>query len=182
MSPRAAAAPRTRTADAPAPPSRLSTVLVCGVLMLATLMAVLLLNIALSRGSYTQAKLAQRQTLLAEQEQQLSQQLDDARAPGVLDARAKALGMVPDPDPGYLRLSDGAVLGAPTSASTPSAAPSATAASSPTPSTPSTSSTSRAGGAATPSTAPAAGQSAGRSSSGPSRQGAPSSPPTSAAD
>jgi hypothetical protein len=143
------------------PGSRLPAVLASGVVMLATLMAVLLLNIALSRGSYADQTLTDRQTQLAEREQALREQLAASEAPGALDARARALGMVPAGDPGYLRLTDGTVLGKPEPATAPT--PSATApvegspASSPSASTPS----------AAPTTSPTA-------TSSPSSTGAPS--------
>ena len=132
--PRRAARPSER-ASAPAPRlevlevqgrpgRRLPVAVFCAAVMLATLMAVLLVNIALSRGSYESHELAQRRTTLVEQEQALSEELAAAAAPGALADRARALGMVPSTDPGFVRLSDGTVTGEPEPAAADAPAPS----------------------------------------------------------
>jgi hypothetical protein len=120
----AAPAPRAPRRQGPrlavvAPPpvrSRGPFALVCAALLAGTLVSLLLLNIALSRGSYREHELEQRRADLADQQQALSERLAAEAAPGRLAQRAAALGMVSNPNPVFLRLSDGAVLGAPTPA------------------------------------------------------------------
>ncbi|MFC5791755.1 hypothetical protein EDM22_12905 [Agromyces tardus] len=78
--------------------------------------AQLLLSIAMTQGAYELDGYQIRQAQLARDEAKLSEDLDGVESPQFLAANAEALGMVPNSDPVYLRLSDGAVLGVPTAA------------------------------------------------------------------
>ncbi len=79
------------------------------------LMAQLLLSIVLSNGAYQISALQAQQTELSRDAQTYTEQLDVLKSPQNLSARAEALGMVMSTAPAvYLRLSDGAVIGAPT--------------------------------------------------------------------
>ena len=105
---------------------RLPFVGLCAVLLLGSLVTVLVINIALSRGSYDVYVLEQERTALAEREQQLSERLAIESSPARLSERARELGMIPNASPAFIRLSDGAVLGSPEPAD-PNAAPSVSA-------------------------------------------------------
>ena len=87
---------------------------VAGVAMI--IVAQMLLSIAVTQGAYEVDAFQIAQSKLARQEQQLREDLDRVQSPQYLAANAEALGMVPNADPVYLRLSDGAVLGEPTAA------------------------------------------------------------------
>lgn len=76
----------------------------------------LLLSIAVAQGAYEVDAYQVRQAELAREEQKLSEDLDRVESPQYLARNAEALGMVPNANPVYLRLSDGAVLGEPTAA------------------------------------------------------------------
>lgn len=78
--------------------------------------AQMLLSIAVTQGAYEVDKYQIEQAKLARQEQQLREDLDRVQSPQFLAANAEALGMVPNTNPVYLRLSDGAVLGQPEAA------------------------------------------------------------------
>jgi hypothetical protein len=82
----------------------------------AVLAGQLLLSIALSDGAYVIDGLQSKQTALARSEQLLSEDLDKLSSPQNLARNAESLGMVQNANPAYLRLSDGAVLGAPAAA------------------------------------------------------------------
>jgi hypothetical protein len=84
-----------------------------------TLVALLMLNISLSRGAFELHELEQQQALLADQQQALTEQIAAEASPGRLSEKAAGLGMVPNPNPVFLRLSDGAVLGTPAPATAP---------------------------------------------------------------
>ena len=81
--------------------------------------AVLLMNIALTRGAYDVQGVQRDVTLLSEREQALTERLAAEAAPARLSERATALGMVPSTSPAFIRLSDGAVLGVPQPAEAP---------------------------------------------------------------
>ena len=103
--------PRLRVVSAPATTrSRAGLVLGCGAVLVVGLVAVLLLNINLSRGAYEVHQLETEHTRLAEQQQTLQEQLDAEAAPPRLAERAAELGMVPAPGTAFVRLSDGKVL------------------------------------------------------------------------
>ncbi|PWJ53683.1 hypothetical protein SAMN06264364_11186 [Quadrisphaera granulorum] len=104
--------------------------MLCGAVLVASLLAALWTNIALSRGSYAEHDLQARRTLLAEQEQALQEHLQEVSSPGAVDERARQLGMVKAPERAWLVLQapqEQAVVGDPTPASspTPSGSPSA---------------------------------------------------------
>ena len=101
---------------------RLPFVALCVALLLASLIAVLVVNIALSRGAYDVHQLQQRRTALAEREQQLAERLAIDSSPARLSERARELGMIPGTSPAFIRLSDGAVLGSPAPADPATAA------------------------------------------------------------
>ena len=79
-------------------------------------MTQLLLSIAMTQGAYELDAQLLRQAELRREQQKLADDLDRLESPQFLAANAEALGMVPNVDPVYLRLSDGAVLGEPTAA------------------------------------------------------------------
>lgn len=95
---------------------RPSFVLVCVSLMVSCLVALLGINIALTRGAYTEQQLTVKQTALMERQQSLAEKVDRASAPEVLAQRARDLGMIPNSTPSFIRLSDGRILGVPTPA------------------------------------------------------------------
>ena len=80
------------------------------------IVAQMLLSIAVTQGAYEVDAFQIAQAKLARQEQQLREDLDRVQSPQYLAANAEALGMVPNANPVYLRLSDGAVLGEPAAA------------------------------------------------------------------
>lgn len=108
VGPRLAVVPRPTTRPARAP----FVLLVLG-LLAGGLVALLLLNTALAQGAFTVHDLTTRLASLSDRAQTLEQQLAVEEAPDRLAQRARALGMVPNPDPVFLRPSDGAVLGVP---------------------------------------------------------------------
>lgn len=78
--------------------------------------AQLLLSIAVAQGAYEIDAFQLQRAELAREEQTLAEDLERVESPQYLAMNAEALGMVPNADPVYLRLSDGAVLGEPTPA------------------------------------------------------------------
>ena len=115
-------APRLRVvAPPPATRRRLPFAAACAGILAACLLGLLLLNIALTRGAYDVDTLRRQAALLSEREQALTEQLAAAAAPQLLSERATALGMVPSTNPAFIRLSDGAILGAPQPAEAPPA-------------------------------------------------------------
>ncbi len=84
--------------------------------LFAILTAQLLLAIATSDGAYQISTLQAQQNELARDEQVLLEQLQVLGAPQHLAAEAQAMGMVRGSSAAYLRLADGAVLGAPVAA------------------------------------------------------------------
>ncbi|MFN8076331.1 MAG: hypothetical protein U0Q15_13050 [Kineosporiaceae bacterium] len=85
--------------------SRLGLVVACLGMLVAGLIVLLQVNISLGHGSYEMYRLQARQDALAEQQQALEESLTAAQAPAALAAQAARLGMVPAPDPQFLRLS-----------------------------------------------------------------------------
>ncbi|MFP3465694.1 hypothetical protein [Leifsonia sp. SIMBA_070] len=81
--------------------------------LLAIVVAQLLLSIGISQGAYQLNSLQDKQTELQRSYQAVSEDLNRVSSPQNLAANANALGMVSNSSPAYLRLSDGAVLGAP---------------------------------------------------------------------
>jgi hypothetical protein len=93
-------------------PRALYAVIAVGTL-LAIVVSQLLLSIGISQGAYQLNSLQARQTQLQRSYQAASEDLNRVSSPQNLAANANALGMVSNSSPAYLRLSDGAVLGAP---------------------------------------------------------------------
>jgi hypothetical protein len=85
--------------------------------LLAIVIAQLLLSITISQGAYQLNTLQDTQKQLQRDYQAASEDLDRLASPQYLAASANALGMVSNSSPAYLRLSDGAILGAPEAAS-----------------------------------------------------------------
>jgi hypothetical protein len=85
--------------------------------LLAIVVAQLLLSIGISQGAYQLDTLQGKETTLQRSLQAASEDLSRISSPQNLAANANALGMVSNSNPAYLRLSDGAVLGAPIAAS-----------------------------------------------------------------
>ncbi len=109
-------APRPRLTLLAPPAStrlRLPFAALCAAVLVASLLGVLVINIVLSRGAYTEHVLESRQVQLTEDEQDLSEQLAVRASPAVLSDRARDLGMVPNVNPAFIRMSDGTVLGSP---------------------------------------------------------------------
>lgn len=84
--------------------------------LFAILVAQLLLSIVVSEGAYQIAGLQQDQRELTRDQQVLSEELQVLESPQHLAANAEALGMVSNSSTAYLRLADGAILGAPVAA------------------------------------------------------------------
>ena len=95
---------------------RLAYAVVSLVAIGAIAMVQLLLSIAMTQGAYEMDEQLLRQAELRREEAKLADDLDRLESPQYLAMNAEALGMVPNADPVYLRLSDGAVLGEPTAA------------------------------------------------------------------
>jgi hypothetical protein len=109
--------PRLRVVRAPSQTrTRVPFVLLCMAILVSALLGALILNTSMAQGEYERFDLQTRLAQAAESQQQMRSQLETAAAPSQLAAAAAALGMVPSTTGGYLRLSDGAVLGAPTPA------------------------------------------------------------------
>ena len=83
----------------------------CVALLLGGFVAVLVLNTAMAKGSYTMRDLQRRSDALADNQDALRHAIDGVSGPGPLAQRARDLGMVPAASPAFLRLSDGKVLG-----------------------------------------------------------------------
>jgi hypothetical protein len=92
-------------------PARAPFVLLVVAILGVGLVGLLLLNTSLQRGSFAIHDLSRQTAKLAEREENLDQRLARLKAPENLASRAQRMGMVPNPNPVFLRLSDGAVLG-----------------------------------------------------------------------
>ncbi|GGR65498.1 MULTISPECIES: FtsB family cell division protein [Streptomyces] len=116
--------------------ARTPFVLLVVVLLGGGLIGLLVLNSALSEGSFELADLQKRTKTLTDEEQALQRDIDAYSAPDALQRRARELGMVPGGDPAFLG-PDGTVKGVPSAApapaalSAPAAAPGTTALSGP---------------------------------------------------
>ncbi|MEU3524417.1 septum formation initiator family protein [Streptomyces sp. NPDC038707] len=84
------------------------------------LIGLLVLNSALSEGSFKLADLQKRTKTLTDEEQALQRDIDAYSAPDALQRRARELGMVPGGDPAFLA-PDGTVKGVPSPAPEPAA-------------------------------------------------------------
>lgn len=101
-------------------PKLLAAIVTVGGLF-AILAAQLLLTIATSEGAYAISSLQTQQTELTRDQQVLQESLQILQAPQHLAAEAQGMGMVASASTAYLRLSDGAVLGAAVAATADSA-------------------------------------------------------------
>ncbi|HEY1105061.1 hypothetical protein MUN74_00395 [Agromyces endophyticus] len=110
----------------PDPGRRAKPTLVYAIIAIAGVAAIvvaqLLLSIAITQGAYDIDHAQMQQTKLDRQEQQLREDLDRVQSPQYLAANAEALGMVPNANPVFLRLSDGKLSGDPVPAGTGAAA------------------------------------------------------------
>lgn len=88
-------------------------------LLIGGLIGLLMLNTVLARDAFVLDSLKADSRELADREQALQREVELLRSPQSLAARATELGMVQAGPPAFLRLADGAVLGAPV----PGAAP-----------------------------------------------------------
>lgn len=113
--------PRLRLLVSPPTPRwRPPFVAACITVLVGSLLALLLLNIGLARGAYTENQLSLQQTALMEKEQALAEQVSRDSSPQLLAERARNLGMIPNTTPAFIQLSDGTILGDPTAAVAPS--------------------------------------------------------------
>lgn len=83
------------------------------------LLALLVLNTALAKGSFRAHELRVEKADLAQREQLLRTQIENASSPVTLYKRAGDLGMVESVTPVFVRLSDGKIMGVPYAAGTP---------------------------------------------------------------
>ncbi len=84
---------------------------ICITLMAAGLVALLMMNTALASGIYQLKDLQAQSGTLTDQQEQLTQAVDDLRSPRNLAAKAQQLGMVPAKSMAFVRLSDGSIIG-----------------------------------------------------------------------
>jgi outer membrane biosynthesis protein TonB len=98
---------------APFRPPRMPFVIFVVSLLAAGLVGLLLLNTELQRGTFQVTALNQQADQLRDQQEQLERQVRTLESPQNLADRSLRMGMVPNPNPVFLRLSDGKVLGVP---------------------------------------------------------------------
>lgn len=101
---------------APFRPPRMPFVIFVVALLAAGLVGLLLLNTELQRGTFQVTGLSQQADQLRDQQEQLERQVRTLESPQNLADRALLMGMVPNQNPVFLRLSDGRVLGVPAEA------------------------------------------------------------------
>ena len=82
----------------------------CITLLAGGLVALLMMNTALASGIYQLKDLQAQVGTLTDQQEQLTQVVDDLRSPQGLADKAQQMGMVPAKSMAFVRLSDGAVL------------------------------------------------------------------------
>jgi hypothetical protein len=75
------------------------------------LVGLLLLNLAMQKGSFRLAELESRASALQTREQSLDLRVDRLSSSDRLSAEAIRMGMVPNPNPVFLDLSDGSIIG-----------------------------------------------------------------------
>jgi hypothetical protein len=90
--------------------------IICATLLAIGLVGLLILNTALSQGSFTLHDLRATSDQLSDSQDALTQSLDVSRSPASLATRASKMGMVPGESAAFLRLSDGKVVGVATPA------------------------------------------------------------------
>ncbi|MFI6825798.1 hypothetical protein ACIBG5_01730 [Kribbella sp. NPDC050241] len=98
---------------APFRPPRMPFVIFVVSLLAAGLIGLLLLNTELQSGTFHVTELNKQADQLRDQQEQLEKQVRTLESPQNLADRALKMGMVPNPNPVFLRLSDGRVLGVP---------------------------------------------------------------------
>jgi hypothetical protein len=98
---------------APFRPPRMPFVIFVVALLAAGLVGLLLLNTELQRGAFQVTSLNSQADQLRDQQEQLEKQVRTLESPQNLADRSLRMGMVPNPNPVFLRLSDGQVLGLP---------------------------------------------------------------------
>ena len=98
---------------APFRPPRMPFVIFVVSLLAAGLVGLLLLNTELQSGTFDITKLNNQANQLRDQQEGLEKQVRTLESPQNLADRALRMGMVPNPNPVFLRLSDGRVLGVP---------------------------------------------------------------------
>jgi len=98
---------------APFRPPRMPFVIFVVALLAAGLVGLLLLNTELQRGTFQVTSLNTQADQLRDQQEQLERQVRTLESPQNLADRAVRMGMVPNPNPVFLQLSDGRVLGVP---------------------------------------------------------------------
>ncbi|MET8826708.1 septum formation initiator family protein [Streptomyces sp. NPDC004610] len=101
--------------------ARTPFVLLVVVLLGGGLIGLLVLNSALSEGSFRLADLQRDTKALTDEQQALQRDIDAYSAPQALQRRARELGMVPGGDPAFLG-ADGKVRGVPSPAAEPASA------------------------------------------------------------
>ena len=80
------------------------------------LVGLILMSTVLQAQSFEAAKLDRTAATLEAQQQAIGREVDQLQSPANVARRALALGMVPNENPTFLRLSDGRVLGEPKAA------------------------------------------------------------------
>jgi hypothetical protein len=101
--------PRSRTRRA----ARVPFLALMSLLLVAGVGGLLYFNTSMQQVSFTATELEDRATALDAERQGLQMDLDILRNPQRVALQAKQLGMVPQPAPAFVRLSDGKVLGTP---------------------------------------------------------------------
>ena len=96
--------------------------LVIGGLLALGLVAMLVINTSMAQGAFEVSALRAEKAQLAEQEATLDQEVSALGTPESLEAKARALGMVPSQSPAFLSLADGSVLGRPKATTVPDGA------------------------------------------------------------
>lgn len=102
----------SRPVDAPRAPFVVLVVL----LLAGGVAGLLAFNTTMQQNAFTATALQHQADALAARQQSLAMDLERLRDPQHLAARAKKIGMVPPPNPTFVRLSDGKVLGQPVAA------------------------------------------------------------------
>ncbi len=93
--------------------------LACTAALALGLVAVLLLNTVISQRAFRQHELEIELILLSEHEEALARAVQLAESPVEVERAARKLGMVPAASPVFLRLADGAIMGEPVPAPSP---------------------------------------------------------------
>ncbi|GAA1764559.1 hypothetical protein [Nostocoides vanveenii] len=86
-------------------------IVVLGVTLIVGLLAALMVNTALAKGTYVRGALVGESNILADRQEVLTHELDQLRAPAALATKALKLGMVPAQSPAFINLSAGTVVG-----------------------------------------------------------------------